>query len=219
MSTSPLLEVRDVTKRYTRGREVVHALTGVGFRLDAGELVALVGPSGSGKTTLLNILLGWERPEAGDVTWGRGGGAPPWQDLAVLPQRLGLVEEVSVRENVALPVRLAPAAGSTEDVDALLALLGLAGLAARLPAEVSLGEQQRTALARALVLRPAVLLADEPTGHQDEAWATGVLDAVRQACGRGMGALIATHDPQVIAAADRAIVLSDGRIAEGALGS
>jgi putative ABC transport system ATP-binding protein len=211
-----LVEVRDVAKHYLRGGEVVRALDGVGFSLGGGELVALVGPSGSGKTTLLNILLRWEREDAGTVHWGLGGsGEPPWERLAVLPQRLGLVEEVSVRENVALPVRLAPHAGSAADVDELLATLGLAHLADRLPAEVSLGEQQRTALARALVLRPRLLLADEPTGHQDEGWATGVLGAVRAACDRGMGALIATHDAEVIGAADRTLLLSDGRLAGG----
>jgi putative ABC transport system ATP-binding protein len=211
---STVLDIHDVTKRYQRGTEVILALDGLGFSVRAGELVALVGPSGSGKTTLLNILLGWEREDAGTVRWGLGSsGEPPWDELGVLPQRLGLLEEVSVRENVALPVRLAPDAGAAEDVEALLERLGLAALADRLPGEISLGEQQRTALARALVLRPRVLLADEPTGHQDEGWAAAVLETVRESCRRGMAALVATHDAQVIDAADRSLVLSDGRLA------
>jgi putative ABC transport system ATP-binding protein len=207
-----VLEVRDLARRYRRGTEVVRALDGVTLELHAGELVALTGPSGSGKTSLLHVLVGWEQPDGGSVRWAFPDGAR-WQDLAVLPQRLGLMEEVTIRENVTLPVRLAPGR-SSEPAEPLLAELGLADLADRLPAEVSLGEQQRAALARALVLRPRVLLADEPTGHQDEGWTRAVVSALRERCAAGMAVLAASHDPQVLEAVDRVLVMDDGRLAE-----
>ncbi|HEY7282601.1 MAG TPA: ATP-binding cassette domain-containing protein, partial [Actinomycetota bacterium] len=105
-----LIQARDVRKTYRRGPEEVHALDGVSFELRAGEVVGLVGPSGSGKTTLLNLLCGWEHADSGDVRWPGSGDTPadrrPWIDLAILPQSLGLVEELSVRENIELPIRL-----------------------------------------------------------------------------------------------------------------
>jgi ABC-type lipoprotein export system ATPase subunit len=210
--THTLLEVRGLQRHYQLGPEVVRALDGVDLDLSSGELVAVTGPSGSGKTSLLHVLVGWEQPDEGYVTWAfPTDGSSAWHDLAVLPQRLGLMEEVSIKENVALPARLAPER-ATEDVPALLAELGLTDLAERLPTEVSLGEQQRSALARALVLRPRVLLADEPTGHQDEGWARTVVAALQRRCGEGMGALVVSHDPQVLERADRVLSMTDGQL-------
>lgn len=214
IATDVLLEVESVSKTYRRGPERVVALDGVSFTLPRGALVALVGPSGSGKTSLLNVVAGWEAPDDGRLVWADDPAAgTPWEALAILPQRLGLIEEITVRENVALPVRLAggPRADQTE-VERLLAALGLAQLADRLPEEVSLGEQQRTALGRALVLRPALLLADEPTGHQDEGWSERVVRLLHDACAGGMTALLATHDPEVLEAVDHVLYIRDGRI-------
>ena len=108
---TPLVDVDGVTKTYRRGPEEVQALRGVTFRLFAHEVVGLVGPSGSGKTTLLNVLCGWEPLDAGSVVWTGPGPDRPlqnrrWDQIGILPQRLGLIEEVTVRENVALPERL-----------------------------------------------------------------------------------------------------------------
>lgn len=217
-----LLEVAGVTKTYRRGPERVVALDGVSFNLGRGELVALVGPSGSGKTSLLNVVAAWESPDEGGVRWpgsapDTASGETHWGNLAILPQRLGLIEEITVRENVALPVRLGGGPGADQTrVEELLERLGLAELAERLPEEVSLGEQQRTALARALVLAPALLLADEPTGHQDEGWALGVVELLHEACERGMTGLLATHDPAVLEAVDRVLYIRDGRLTDRA---
>ena len=211
--TGPALAAGDLHKTYRRGREQVHALRGVDLELRPGELVALLGRSGSGKTTLLNCLLGWERPDRGTVAVP-GVADPadaPWSLLAVVPQRFGLLEELSLAENVALPARLAGAADPEAAAAATLAALRLEPLAGRTPDEVSLGEQQRTAIARALVVRPAFLVADEPTGRLDEELSVHVLGVLRRACGEaGTGALVASHDPLVVEHADRVLRLDDG---------
>ncbi len=185
-----------------------------------GELVALLGRSGSGKTTLLNCLLGWERPDRGAVEVP-GSGVPaeaPWSTVAVVPQRAGLLEELTLADNVALPARLAgfddPRAAAVETLE----VLRLGHLAERSPEEVSLGEQQRTALARALVVRPAYLVADEPTGRLDEELSLHVLTTLREVCASaGTGVLLASHDPLVVASADRVVHLSDGQVSPGAV--
>jgi putative ABC transport system ATP-binding protein len=212
-----LLSATGVHKSYRRGSETVHALAGVDIVLHPGELVALTGRSGSGKSTLLNVLAGWEAPDSGSVSWeGEGESSArrdlPWGVLAVLPQNLGLIEELSVRGNVELPARLAPGRADDDRVDQLLDHFGLRALAGRVPAETSLGEQQRTALARALVLQPDLLLIDEPTGHQDAAWATRVIAALNVAAGEGTCCLVATHSDEVASFASRVVRIEDGRI-------
>ena len=207
------LTADDLHKTYRRGREEVRALRGEDLDLRRGELVALLGRSGSGKTTLLNCLLGWERPDRGTVALP-GGADPagaPWSVLAVVPQRFGLLEELSLLDNVALPARLAKAPDPEAAALQALTALRLEPLAERPPGEVSLGEQQRTTIARALVLRPAFLVADEPTGRLDEELSVHVLGVLRAACAEaGTGVLVASHDPLVVAHADRVLRLDDG---------
>ena len=211
---------RGLVKRYSRGVESVSALAGVDLRVDAGEFVALVGPSGSGKSTLLALLCGWETADEGELTYlgplsDRRPEALGWQDLALVPQALGLVGDLSLADNVLLPARLRGALAA-EDARArgLLADFGLGHLADRYPHQASLGEQQRVAVARALLLRPAVLLADEPTAHQDRGHADRLLDAVTEAARDGSAVLIATHDEQAWARADRVLSMRDGRLTE-----
>jgi putative ABC transport system ATP-binding protein len=208
----------DLHKTYRRGREQVHALRGVDIEVHPGEVVALLGRSGSGKTTLLNCLLGWETPDRGAVQVP-GADTPAtasWRTVAVVPQRFGLLEELTLADNVALPARLAghddPRGAAIETLEALR----LGHLADRPPEEVSLGEQQRTALARALVVRPAFLVADEPTGRLDEDLSVHVLTTLRDVyAAAGTGVLIASHDPIVVASADRVVRLSDGLVDDG----
>jgi len=217
--TRAVIEARSLEKVYRRGPEEIHALRGVDVSVAAGEVVALVGPSGSGKTTLLNVLVGWEAADSGELDWGGKaymGRAQrlAWSELAIVPQSLGLIAELSVRENVELALRLAGAGREPGPVEELLELLGLAPLAGRLPAETSLGEQQRTALARALVLGPRLLLADEPTSHQDGAWTRGVLGVLRRATEAGTACLLATHHRATVRYADRVLAMRDGAVSQ-----
>jgi putative ABC transport system ATP-binding protein len=228
-TTAPVLvTATELRKSFRRGTESVHALDGVDLTLHSGELVALIGRSGSGKSTLLNVLAGWESPDSGRVSWAPSPNTStrslPWRALAVLPQSLGLIEELSVRANVELPARLGGDASPGESsrrfalpgesrAEQLLTHFGLNELAERMPAETSLGEQQRTALARALVLEPDLLLIDEPTGHQDGSWGTRVIAALTVAAGEGTCCLVATHSDEVASFASRVVRIEDGRIA------
>jgi len=216
VTQAALLTVTDIHKSYLRGPEEVHALRGASFELRRGQVVALVGPSGSGKTTLLNVLAGWEHPDAGELRWFDGRPSleeQPWSELAILPQDLGLIEELSVRENIELPLRLGKRLPQDRPAaDALIASLGLERLADRSPSEASLGEQQRAALARALVVSPELLLADEPTGHQDEAWAHGVFGALRTAATGGTTCLVATHNQEASKYVDAVLTIRDGLV-------
>ena len=212
-----VVHVDDVARTYRRGHDLVHAVDGVSFDVREGELVGLVGRSGSGKTTLLNLVAGWEHPDRGRI----GGPArpegrdPAWRDLAVVPQKLGLVEELTVRENVAYPARLDGSLVERADrVEELLGSFGLDRLAERRPSETSVGEQQRTAIARALLLRPRLVVADEPSGHQDRGWTEKVFAALRDACDSGTACLMATHDEASTRFLDRALAIHDGRLGD-----
>jgi putative ABC transport system ATP-binding protein len=205
---------RDLEKRFGHRGEDVYALRGASLDLRRGEVGALIGRSGSGKSTLLMLLAGFLTPDAGEIdVGGARPGALPWATLAFLPQRFGLFPELSVRENVELPARLA---GCLDErvaaVDALLAGLGLDELAGRLPHETSIGQQQRTALARGLVLSPAVLLVDEPTSHQDAGWRDRVWALLEGAAAAGTSCLVATHEGTVRGYASRVWEIESGAI-------
>jgi ABC-type lipoprotein export system ATPase subunit len=212
----PVLEARGLRRSFRRGPEVVRAVEEADFAIEWGEVVALVGPSGSGKSTLLSLLAGWDRPDEGEILWA---GTPArsaeraWRELAMVPQALGLTEELTVFENIELPVRLG-AEESRVSLEPLLADLGIAELAGRLPSEISIGEQQRVAVARALLLSPVVLLADEPTGHQDAEMAERVMSRLRATAAEGTACLVATHSPEAVSFADRVLGIRDGRVPE-----
>jgi ABC-type lipoprotein export system ATPase subunit len=210
-----VLDVRGVTHRHGRSQPPV--LTDVSLQVLAAETVAVAGRSGSGKSTLCHLAAGFAEPREGSVLVG---GRPAtevddWRVRAFLPQRLGISGELTVAENVALPrvVR-----GLDGDVAALLAALDLEGVAGQPATRTSLGEQQRTALARTLALGPALLLLDEPTGHQDDDHVLLVLDALAAASAGGTAVLVATHDERVIERADRVLRLAGG-VLQGVSGS
>jgi ABC-type lipoprotein export system ATPase subunit len=200
-----------LAKSYRRGPETVHALVDGTLELGRGHVGALLGRSGSGKSTLLALLSGLARPDAGEIRFALSSNDPsqlPWSELAFLPQRFGLLPELSVRENIEYPVRLA--GGDRDRVQVLLDRLGLAELAERPPFETSIGQQQRTALARALVLAPNVLLADEPTSHQDAGWRDAVWEVLVDAAEAGTSCLIATHEEQIAQYATRVWRIESG---------
>ena len=176
-----------------------------------GELVALVGPSGSGKTAVLHLLAGITQPDAGTITFASPLSAR-WADVALVPQSIALIDELTVVENITFADRTMRR-GQRDGIDELLAALGLERLRDRLVDEISVGERQRTMVARALASSAMLVLADEPTAHQDQHHADAILSALRDATRNGRASVIATRDPAiVIGIADRVVTLSDGQI-------
>jgi ABC-type lipoprotein export system ATPase subunit len=198
-----LVEVRSVS--HARG-----VLRDITLSFAPAQLAVLAGRSGSGKSTLCHLIAGVMPPSGGEVLIGGRPAtpAPDWPTVSLLPQRLALEPSLSVAENVELPAALR---GLPPD-PALLDRLGLTPIAGRPARDTSLGEQQRTAIARALVLHPAVAVLDEPTAHQDDEHVALVLDALRAAVAAGTLAIVATHDQRVIDIADTVIRLSSGRL-------
>lgn len=204
------VEVADVTHgQRAPGLPVLHE---VSFSARPGEVLALEGRSGSGKSTLCQLIAGLEPPDRGAVTvlGGPAAAITDWSVVSFLPQRFGLAAELTVAENAAFPCWMAGQAEPT----GLYELLDLAHLTGRLPSEVSLGEQQRTALARAMALQPDVLVLDEPTSHQDEDHVDVVTAALAELAGGGTTVVVATHDPRVVAIAGRVVHLRAGRHAQ-----
>jgi putative ABC transport system ATP-binding protein len=201
----PVVVVERLTKAYA-GTAVVDRAS---LDVRAGELAVLLGRSGSGNSTLLMAAGDWLKPDGGEV---RTPGTR-WHETAHLAQRFGLLPELSVAENVGLPLRLRGVADEARIGD-MLEQLGLGELRDRLPGETSIGQQQRAALARALVDRPRALLADEPTSHQDVGSAVRVWRALDAACAEGTACLVATHDEAAAVHADRVWRIEDGRIVD-----
>jgi ABC-type lipoprotein export system ATPase subunit len=218
----PVLEARGITKTVGSGRGARRVLTGVSLEVDAGEVVAILGRSGSGKSTLLHLLGGLDRPDAGTIRLAGQAltGASPrilararLRHVGFVFQSFHLIEELSGEENVLLPGRLPGARrGGEARARRLIADLGLAGIADRRPHELSGGEQQRFAIARALVNDPEVVLADEPTGNLDQENGTIVLELLRGLTDRAVA--IVTHEPDAAAIANRVLHLNDGRLVD-----
>lgn len=217
----PLVVLEEVHKRYRTGTAVVAALAGVSLYLQPGELVALVGPSGCGKSTTLNLISGVDTADAGEI-WVCGLDVRHADETAltllrrrhvgIVFQAFHLVPHLTVEENVALPLALDGRRADAR-VQELLARVGLTHRRRHFPSELSGGEQQRAAVARALVHRPPVLVADEPTGNLDSDSGEAVLrllDELRRE--EQATLLLATHDLRVARMADRVLTMRDGRL-------
>lgn len=217
----PLLSLRAVSKRYPTGAGEVRALDRVDLDLVAGEFVVLLGPSGSGKSTLLNILGGLDVPSSGSVLFGdldlaaadeRARTAWRRDHVGFVFQFYNLLPSLTALENVAVVAEIARRPMAPAEA---IALVGLADRADHFPAELSGGEQQRVAVARAIVKRPAVLLCDEPTGALDARTGVVVLEAIaRVATEIGATTVLITHNAGIAAMADRVLSMSDGRIVD-----
>jgi putative ABC transport system ATP-binding protein len=220
--TTPVIELREVSRRYDGGPP---ALDDVSLTVEAGESVAILGPSGSGKSTLLNLVAGLDRPTSGTVTVNgvrvdRLGeaAAARYRRAAVglVFQFFNLLDDLTVADNVALPGQLAGMSGNAARRRAadLLEALGVDRHARAYPGRLSGGERQRVAVARALVNRPALLLADEPTGALDTASGEGVRNLITDLHADGQTILLVTHDLSLAeSCATRTVRLVDGRIA------
>jgi putative ABC transport system ATP-binding protein len=221
----PVVSLRDLTRVHGSGEAEVRALVGVSLDVAAGELVAIMGPSGSGKTTLLSLTGGLDSPTAGNVVVEgihlselskRGLAKLRRTRIGYVFQDYNLIPALTAAENVALPLELdGVRSGSARKLaDAALAEVGLEGVGARFPDEMSGGQRQRTAIARALIGERRLVLADEPTGALDSQTSEAVLRVLRKRCDDGAAGILVTHEPRYAAYADRTIFLRDGRIVD-----
>jgi putative ABC transport system ATP-binding protein len=220
MTTTVTLDA--VTRRFVDGTGHRTALDSVSFTAEAGELVLVMGPSGCGKSTLLGIAGGIEQPDAGTVRLGGkqlayGGAARARRlrdDVGFVFQERNLLADLTAIENVALPLELAGVPTSQARSAALDALraVGIADRAETYPSRLSGGEEQRVAVARALIGSRQLLLADEPTAALDTLGAQGVMALIRARCDAGATAIVATHDSTLAAFADRVVFLRDGAV-------
>lgn len=221
-SVEALLECRALTKTLPSGDRQLTILDRVDLSINRAELIAILGPSGSGKSTLLGLMAGLDRPSSGQVLFaGEPIEAQSEDELALLRRgRIGFVFQsfqllgnLTARENVLLPLELTGFEGARERVEQVLEEVGLAERAHHYPSQLSGGEQQRVAVARAFAPRPELLLADEPTGNLDSETGNRVLELLLAMRARhGTTLVLVTHDAQVAARADRQIHLFGGRV-------
>ena len=221
-TTHAQLACRALTKTLPSGGRPLTILDAVDLEIAPGELVAILGPSGSGKSTLLGLLAGLDRPSSGQVEFeGRALGESSEDELALLRRRrigfvfqsFQLLGNLTARQNVLVPLELCGVEDAAERTDAALAEVGLAERAHHYPSQLSGGEQQRVALARAFAPRPALLLADEPTGNLDAATGERVLELLLSMRERhGTTLVLVTHDVGIAARAERRIRLEGGRV-------
>ena len=223
---SAMVQVRDLARDYRMDSGAVHALRGVSFDVGEGEWLAIVGPSGCGKSTLLNLIGAVDTPDSGSLTID-GQRIDALDDAAATAfrlrrigfvfQRFYLMPALTAAENVELPMAEAKVARNVRRARALelLGYVGLADRSAHRPSQLSGGEQQRVAIARALANRPALLLADEPTGELDAATGREMIDLFRRLNRDGTTIVVVTHDAQMADAASRRVHMRDGTIVDG----
>ena len=214
------LEARNLCKTYGSGETAVHALRGADLSVEEGEFVAIVGPSGSGKSTLLHLLGGLDEPTEGLVLVGDEDlyGLPDTRRAIFRRRQIGfvfqfynLIPVLTAKENIVLPLLLDNRRVDEEAVETLLTHLGLSDRARHMPNELSGGQQQRVSIGRALIARPAIILADEPTGNLDRATGAEILGILRMSVKTFRQTVVMiTHDLDAAAEADRIITIEDG---------
>lgn len=218
-----LIEISNVKKQYRSGGDVVEALRGVDITIEAGEFVTVMGQSGSGKSTLLSVLGGMNHPTAGEVEMagvklyqlpGEKLADFRAQNLGFVFQSFHLIPYLTAAENVMLPLAIVKTGTAAKKSAAQSALerVGLGAKVDRLPNQLSGGEQERVAIARAIVNNPHILLADEPTGNLDSKTSEDVMALFRELNDAGQTVVMVTHNPENGAYADRTITLKDGMV-------
>ena len=221
---TPLISVADVDLTLGEGEVRTHILKSVSLTLDPGTSVAVLGPSGSGKSSLMAVIAGLERPDSGSVSLSGADLSALDEDqlarlrgrsLGIILQSFQLLPTMTAIENVSVPLELAGAKDARERARAELEAVGLGHRLHHYPAQLSGGEQQRVAIARATAPRPALLLADEPTGNLDSATGAGIVNLLFERAGAaGAGLLVITHDPAVAARAARTVHMADGVLSQ-----
>ena len=219
-----ILQASNLTKIYGSGENEVHALDGVNFSVEKGEFVAIVGTSGSGKSTLLHMLGGLDRPTGGSVEVdGKEIFSLKDEELTIFRRRkigfvfqnYNLVPVLNVYENIVLPVQLDGKTPDASYIDSIIETLGLERKLENLPNNLSGGQQQRVAIARALASKPAIILADEPTGNLDSKASQDVLGLLKVTSQKyGQTIVMITHNEEIAQLADRIIRIEDGKIFE-----
>ncbi len=219
-----ILSTTNLTKQYGKEPNIVNALNGVDISIEQGEFVAIIGTSGSGKSTLLNMLGGLDRPTSGSVRVDNFElGKLNDEDLTVFRrQRIGfifqnynLVPVLNVYENITMPIRLDGKKPDRKFIQEIISLLGLDEKIYNMPNTLSGGQQQRVAIARALAGKPAIVLADEPTGNLDSRTSDEVIELLKVTSRKYSQTIVMiTHNPEIAAQADRCIRIEDGRICE-----
>ena len=220
-----ILETWELKKIYGSGENAVHALDGVDFAVEKGEFVAIVGMSGSGKSTLLHMLGGLDRPTSGSVTVdGKEIFSLKDEELTIFRRRkigfvfqsYNLVPVLNVYENIVLPIQLDGNAPDQAYIDSIIDMLGLSSKLQNLPGHLSGGQQQRVAIARALASKPAIILADEPTGNLDSKTSQDVLSLLKVTSQKFSQTIVMiTHNEEIAQLADRIIRIEDGKIVGG----
>ena len=223
-TAAPALEARDIHKSLPLAGNRIEILKGITLRVNKGEFVAIIGPSGSGKSTFLGIIAGLDNPTSGqvlidgiDITRMSEGQLANVRNrkIGMVFQAFNLIPTLTAQENVEIPLYVGTRQGSAgARARELLALVGLSHRLGNRPTQLSGGEQQRVAVARALATNPAIIIMDEPTGNLDQQNSDNILQMIRDLRERtGTTFIIATHDPNVAASADRAIRIVDGLVA------
>ncbi len=219
-----ILSTQDLRKIYGSGENEVHALDGVNFQVEKGEFVAVVGTSGSGKSTLLHMLGGLDRPTSGSVTVdGKDIFSLKDEELTIFRRRkigfvfqnYNLVPVLNVYENILLPVQLDGGRPDQSYIQEIIKTLGISSKLENLPNNLSGGQQQRVAIARALASKPAIVLADEPTGNLDSKTSQDVLGLLKVTSQKFSQTIVMiTHNEEIAQLADRIIRIEDGRLCE-----
>ena len=217
-----VLRTEELTREYGFGDNKVVALNHVSFSVEEGEFVTILGPSGSGKSTLLHLLGGVDKPTSGKVYIGgqsiyemkeRELTAFRRREIGQIYQFYNLIPVLNVEENICLPMLLDHRQAERKDLDELLDLLGLTERVNHLPSELSGGQQQRVAIGRALISKPKLILADEPTGNLDQKNSREIIKLFRELNEKyGQTILLITHDEKIAEHAERILVIEDGRI-------